>query len=682
MKKVRSQFFYRLALLSIVFFSVAPPFVVSAADAPVTKKQIAEACTENSECVTDNCQQSVKTKNNAFLKVCACKKNQHCVDRYEPSASPDDWSCVTGIAGTWAVNYCHKQSNQFSDQKLNIRAPLDYTSPGVLNAIFHPEASIEAKASEIRQILDKPQLSINIPGVKFTDMADLTKKWEEGRRYVYVPFIGEYFKAVYQYIIIAASVISVVVLIVAGTRWTLSGGSTEVIMESKKQIVGAIIGLVIALTSYTLLYTINPELVQFRSLRIQDLGAKPNEGLDDHYKVNLKKKCDKSDPGLISFKCKTIRVKGGKIIDWKSCEEAAKALEPIKVVKEIWNDKDATFDRRWRVDCSQFADCSKGRWSCLNACVAQRPPKKASRTYPYNQGYLGVSKSWWGIMDCNAVSDGKRRTASNIHTLALHEGNVSGGVPHWWSGMVRDGNTVASHYFITRGGGIVMVMDELFQAAHIATSPWNIYSIGVDLDQDCLSNGEIARLKKTPGIISPPNKRSTCWYTNKMYEAIGRLYNQAKGRGVGLRGTMPHCHVQGNRSDPRNIIYSKINANGAPVKDKKGNTPSTLTINTMTGCPGSVTANGKFDPLGVTYFEMGIYSCCIQKSTQKKFQTVTSRSYYSERGKYPVVRGGKKGNLSAKVLSKCIDLGAKLTPPIPSTDIEQKVEACSPVNLK
>ncbi|MBI5728147.1 MAG: hypothetical protein HY984_00135 [Candidatus Magasanikbacteria bacterium] len=83
------------------------------------------------------------------------------------------------------------------------------------------------------------------------------------------PFLAEYIVAAYKYAVAIASLIAVIMIIVAGFQWTIAGGNTDMITSAKKKIGGAITGLVIALGSYALLYTINPELTNYRSLKIQ-----------------------------------------------------------------------------------------------------------------------------------------------------------------------------------------------------------------------------------------------------------------------------------------------------------------------------------------------------------------------------------------------------------------------------
>ncbi len=76
--------------------------------------------------------------------------------------------------------------------------------------------------------------------------------------------IGEFILLMYKYLLTIASIVAVVVIIIAGAQWVTSGGNSEAISSAKKRIGGAVIGLFIAYMSYFVLNTINPALVNLR----------------------------------------------------------------------------------------------------------------------------------------------------------------------------------------------------------------------------------------------------------------------------------------------------------------------------------------------------------------------------------------------------------------------------------
>ena len=73
--------------------------------------------------------------------------------------------------------------------------------------------------------------------------------------------IGEFIKYNYGLALSIAGILAVIIIIVAGVQWVISGGNSEMIGSAKKRIGGAVIGLLIAYLSYTILNTINPATV-------------------------------------------------------------------------------------------------------------------------------------------------------------------------------------------------------------------------------------------------------------------------------------------------------------------------------------------------------------------------------------------------------------------------------------
>ncbi len=75
-----------------------------------------------------------------------------------------------------------------------------------------------------------------------------------------VSSFGEYFKTWYDFAIGAVGVLATVMIMWGGFKWLTSRGNSGVISESKQIIWSALIGLVLAFLSYTILYLINPRL--------------------------------------------------------------------------------------------------------------------------------------------------------------------------------------------------------------------------------------------------------------------------------------------------------------------------------------------------------------------------------------------------------------------------------------
>jgi len=266
-------------IATVSIFSLFLPYFAFAQGAsqsqPPGTSKIGDTCIENENCVTNTCEQ----KKDTDKKYCVCNATvgketigaEQCAVRYSSlDSNPGSWQCEQGIGGSYDLNYCQ---NQNTDQS---QAPAGTTGGSSWwELITDTTAAVQFNAEELNKLLKKPSLRINIPGVSFTDTKSLPIRTEGDASYIYIPYIGEYIAPVYKYGILAIAVIAMIMIINAGFTWVTSGGSSEGIGKAQKGIVQAIIGLLIAVTSYSLLYLINPELVNFRSLRIQVVESDP-----------------------------------------------------------------------------------------------------------------------------------------------------------------------------------------------------------------------------------------------------------------------------------------------------------------------------------------------------------------------------------------------------------------------
>ncbi len=84
-----------------------------------------------------------------------------------------------------------------------------------------------------------------------------------------IGWIGIYIGALYRFGIGLAAVLAVVMIMVGGFLWLISGGSPDKVGRAKEFIGSALAGLLIALFSFIILYTVNPRLVNLESLQIK-----------------------------------------------------------------------------------------------------------------------------------------------------------------------------------------------------------------------------------------------------------------------------------------------------------------------------------------------------------------------------------------------------------------------------
>lgn len=118
--------------------------------------------------------------------------------------------------------------------------------------------------------LNVPELEVPIPYVEFTK--NLT---EGGPDELVSPWIGEYAAGVYRFLLSIVGVVAGVFILIGGYGYLTAGGSAQRTAAAKNRIVNALTGLVLALGSYVILNTINPDLVNFKALRFQSVSHVP-----------------------------------------------------------------------------------------------------------------------------------------------------------------------------------------------------------------------------------------------------------------------------------------------------------------------------------------------------------------------------------------------------------------------
>ncbi len=130
-------------------------------------------------------------------------------------------------------------------------------------------------------------LQVMIPGMP--RFSDAVISGSGNNMKITINWIGEYIMGIYNYAIGVIGIFSVVAIAIGGTMWILSFGNPGQIIIAKEWILGAILGLVLALGSYILLNTINDDLIQMKPIelayiqRIEDPGDNGSGG--DYYHV-------------------------------------------------------------------------------------------------------------------------------------------------------------------------------------------------------------------------------------------------------------------------------------------------------------------------------------------------------------------------------------------------------------
>ncbi len=114
--------------------------------------------------------------------------------------------------------------------------------------------------------------------------------------------IGTYIKEIYKYGVGVVGILSMIVIMWGGVRWLTAGGNQEAVKDAQEWIKGALSGLILVMTSYMILYFVNPDLTTFKLINITPIeggsksaaavkaGAAGSAKMDTDMKGNT---CDK-----------------------------------------------------------------------------------------------------------------------------------------------------------------------------------------------------------------------------------------------------------------------------------------------------------------------------------------------------------------------------------------------------
>ncbi len=115
-----------------------------------------------------------------------------------------------------------------------------------------------------------PDLKVSIPGFVNFKQPDFCKG---SKTEICVNWIGLYVAGIVNYATAVVGILAVIVLMLGGVRWLTAGGNSQAVSEAQTWIKNSIFGLILTLSSYLLLVTINPSLVTFTPLRLTWIEA-------------------------------------------------------------------------------------------------------------------------------------------------------------------------------------------------------------------------------------------------------------------------------------------------------------------------------------------------------------------------------------------------------------------------
>jgi len=113
-----------------------------------------------------------------------------------------------------------------------------------------------------------PKLQIDVPGLSFDNVDVNAADGPGGIKQYSVPYLSLYLAAIYKYAIGLGTLIAIIFVMYGGFRWMTSFGNGKAVSEARSMIGNAVMGLLLLIGAYSLLYFINPDLIKMEALEI------------------------------------------------------------------------------------------------------------------------------------------------------------------------------------------------------------------------------------------------------------------------------------------------------------------------------------------------------------------------------------------------------------------------------
>ncbi len=175
----------------------------------------------------------------------------------------EDSQCPDGQICELALGYCSKQL-QTTEYATTDHSDL---SDGIEKEKIKPK-----KTPDLNPL---GKLNVKIPGID-----ELAAKYPiicneeevgKGGASCKIPWIAIYIYAVYNYLLGIGGFLAAIALMIGGVLWLISAGNANRVSQAKSWITGSLTGLIILLTSYVLLYEINPELLGMKYIQMETI---------------------------------------------------------------------------------------------------------------------------------------------------------------------------------------------------------------------------------------------------------------------------------------------------------------------------------------------------------------------------------------------------------------------------
>lgn len=160
------------------------------------------------------------------------------------------------------------------------------SDPTAVNVVTTPAAGTGSTTADPVPDFITPTLNVPIPGFEKdgnTNNGFTSPTINADKTIVSVNFLAEYINAVYGWLLGAAALVAVVMMMIGGLQYVMARGKSKYIEAAKTRITNAITGMVLLLATYSIMNLVDPRLTSLNSIGVTDVKQLlyfPSDGED------------------------------------------------------------------------------------------------------------------------------------------------------------------------------------------------------------------------------------------------------------------------------------------------------------------------------------------------------------------------------------------------------------------
>lgn len=439
-----SRFFLSLFLL----FSISlPASYLHAADESCGESTIRCECTDEDGLATDSTDDTLTDSD-----LCA----EHCASR----------------SATSYAFYCGESNTA--------------TDAGDISAYLDAVAASAGNTVDVKENAKIPALNVPIPGL---DLVDSVGTDSEGN--ITVNMIGLYVNAVFAYGIILTTLFAVLMLTIAGFQYMTAGGSKGAVTKAKTRMQNALIGLVILMASYSIMFIVDPRTTFFNPLTLEHIARVdffPPEGEDTNIAPNT------------ALDGTSEAISGNYLI----ASKANMTLDPdaLSALQEVATAFHATYNKSIVVASAQ-RDLSKQAELFYNNCLARGGYCKPDTCNPASSSVVAKSGTKYTLTGALA---GVTDKDTIISTLSNPSYAMFGNCPHTSAIAIDlwcdDGGSDYKHDPVCQGQ-LINAMISSGNFCRLKSEPWHFEYLTKKVSTSCTTGYNTATYTTSSGTHTP-----------------------------------------------------------------------------------------------------------------------------------------------------------------------------------